>query len=72
MNNTNVPEEMRLTGNPQAFISMMTKLTEQNLGEANPPRWIEVLTHDHPSYYRRVTHAGKYVLGGQENPNKEL
>ncbi len=62
---------LRLTGNPQAFISMMTKLTEQNLDEARPPRLVEVLTHDHPSYYNRVADAAKYVRDGREKTDKE-
>jgi len=52
---------LRLTDNPVAFISMMTRLTNQNLGEAQPARWVEVLTYDHPSYYRRVEFARSYM-----------
>ncbi|MBI4284630.1 MAG: M48 family metallopeptidase [Chloroflexi bacterium] len=43
-----------LTDDPQAFSSAMTKLTDQNLGEAKPARWVELLLYDHPAYYRRV------------------
>jgi STE24 endopeptidase len=48
---------LRLTGQPQAFITMMTKLTDQNLAEAVPSRWVECLFHDHPSYNSRREHA---------------
>jgi STE24 endopeptidase len=58
---------LRLTGNPQAFISMMTRLTEQNLGEAKPPRWAELLLDDHPSYSSRVAYAGEFVRSGRKN-----
>jgi len=51
---------LRLTDNPEAFINTMTKLTDQNLTEAEPKRWIELLSHDHPSYSRRVEHARRY------------
>lgn len=51
---------LRLTGNPQVFITMMTKLTDQNLAEAEPSRWVELLLYDHPSYRSRVEHAKNY------------
>lgn len=43
----------------EPFISMMAKLTDQNLGEERPPLWIEYLYYDHPPYYRRVAMAQK-------------
>ncbi|MEE8194559.1 MAG: M48 family metallopeptidase, partial [Dehalococcoidales bacterium] len=52
---------LRLTGNPQAFITMMTRLTDQNLAEAQPGRWVERLLYDHPSYNSRVEHASYYA-----------
>jgi len=52
---------LKLTGNPEAFINAMTRLTDQNLAEAEPKRWIELLSHDHPSYRRRVEHARRYL-----------
>jgi len=51
---------LRLTDNPEAFINTMTKLTDQNLTEAEPRHWVELLSHDHPSYSRRVEHARRY------------
>jgi len=51
---------LQLTENPQAFVSMMAKLTDQNLAEANPARWVELLFHDHPSYNNRLAHANKF------------
>lgn len=51
---------LQLTENPQAFISMMTRLTDQNLAEAAPSRWVELLFHDHPSYQSRLAHAMKF------------
>jgi len=43
-----------LTDNPAAFIDSMTRLANQNLSVANPPRWEELLFYSHPSYNKRV------------------
>jgi len=51
---------MKITCNQQAFISVMTRITEQNLAEARPSRWIELLFYDHPSYHNRLKHARRY------------
>lgn len=51
---------LSLTGNPDAFVSLMTKLANQNLNEANPSRWAELLFYDHPPYYKRVAQAMKH------------
>jgi STE24 endopeptidase len=56
---------VRLTGKPQAFADMMTRLTEQNLSEAEPPRWVELLFYDHPPYFRRVAEARTYSMGSK-------
>jgi STE24 endopeptidase len=52
---------LQMTPNPHAFITAMTKLTDQNLSEAEPSRWIEVLFYDHPSYTKRVNMAYSYI-----------
>ena len=52
---------LTLSGNPAAFISSMTKLTDQNLSVAQPGRWEEVLFWEHPSYVRRVEKARRYT-----------
>lgn len=49
-----------LTGDPQAFVSAMSKLTDQNLADGAPPRWVEILLDDHPSYRQRVAAARNY------------
>ncbi|MFC1992640.1 M48 family metallopeptidase [Chloroflexota bacterium] len=53
---------LRLTDNPQSFIDAMTKLTDQNLSEAQPSRWVELLMDDHPSYNQRIEHAFNYSI----------
>ena len=45
---------LELDNKPQAFISLMTKLTDQNLSEAEPARWAKLLFYDHPTYNERV------------------
>ena len=54
---------LNLTGNPEGFVAMMTKLANQNLSEAWPKRWVEVLLYDHPPYFRRVARAESYREG---------
>lgn len=39
------------------FISAMNKLSEQNLAERNPSRWVEILFHSHPPIAKRVAAA---------------
>ena len=58
---------IRLTGNPSAFISMLTKLMRQNLAEVNPPLWVEFLLYDHPGYYRRLSYARRFMHSSTEN-----
>jgi STE24 endopeptidase len=53
---------LELTADPQAFITAMTKLTNQNLAVAAPSRWVELLFYDHPSYTKRVGLARRYNL----------
>ncbi len=51
---------LRLTNSPKSFTNTMTKLTDQNLSEAQPNRWVELLIYDHPCYNKRVEHARYY------------
>ncbi|MBE0415696.1 MAG: M48 family metallopeptidase [Dehalococcoidia bacterium] len=51
---------LALTDNPEGFITVMTKLTNQNLSEAQPSRWVELLFYDHPPYFKRVARAQHY------------
>jgi STE24 endopeptidase len=38
----------------------MTRLANQNLAEADPERWVEVLLHSHPAIRRRVAMAEEF------------
>jgi STE24 endopeptidase len=53
------------TKNPDAFAAMLTKLTDQNLSESKPSRWVELLFYDHPPYYKRVELANSYRKEGK-------
>jgi STE24 endopeptidase len=51
---------LELSNNPQAFITLLTKLTDQNLQEAEPSRWVKLLFYDHPTYEERTKLARNY------------
>jgi STE24 endopeptidase len=46
---------VRTTGNRRAFIRAMLRLANQNLAEADPPRWVVWLLYSHPPIRDRVT-----------------
>ena len=48
------------TTNPEAFATMLTKLTDQNLAEPEPSRLAELMFYDHPPYYKRLELARRY------------
>jgi STE24 endopeptidase len=48
---------LEMTGKPQAFISSMTKLANQNLSEAEPEPWAEFLLYGHPAIGKRIKRA---------------
>ncbi len=52
---------LRLTGDPASFVRAMTRLTDQNLAEAEPSRWVERVFYDHPSYRSRMILARYYI-----------
>jgi len=51
---------LELSNNPSAFVDLMTKLTDQNLSEAEPSRWAKLLFYDHPTYGERIKLAYNY------------
>ena len=51
---------LEMTGNPQAFISAMTRLANQNLADAEPLAWVEFMLHSHPSISKRVAMAQSF------------
>lgn len=48
---------LEATGNPQAFISMMEKLSNENLSDPTPPPLVEFLFYSHPSINKRISLA---------------
>ena len=52
---------LTLTNKPQAFITLMTRLTDQNLNEAEPSRWAKLLFYDHPTYNDRIKLARSHI-----------
>jgi len=52
---------LETTQKPEAFISAMTRLANQNLADAEPPAWVEFLLHSHPSIHKRVAMAENYI-----------
>jgi STE24 endopeptidase len=51
---------LNISNNPAAFRTAMTRLTNQNLSEAEPSNWLERLTQDHPSYMQRIRLADEF------------
>lgn len=52
---------LEATRKPQAFISAMTRLANQNLAELEPARIVEFLLHNHPSIGRRLATARRFA-----------
>jgi STE24 endopeptidase len=48
---------LKITHKPQAFISAMTRLANQNLADTEPAGWVEFLLHSHPAISKRVAMA---------------
>ena len=48
---------VELTARPQAFADAMTRLANQNLADANPPRWAVILFGTHPPLEERIRFA---------------
>jgi STE24 endopeptidase len=53
---------LETTRKPEAFADAMTRLANQNLAEADPERWVEVLLYSHPAISRRVAMAKEFGL----------
>jgi STE24 endopeptidase len=48
---------LSVTKNPAAFEAAFRVLASENLADPDPPRWVEVWLHDHPSIDQRVARA---------------
>jgi STE24 endopeptidase len=48
---------VQVTGKPLAYASALVRLTDQNLGELEPPHWVELLLYSHPPLGERIAAA---------------
>jgi STE24 endopeptidase len=48
---------LQMTGNVAAFEQTFRTLAKDNLSDPNPPEWVEVWLHDHPSIEKRIAAA---------------
>lgn len=53
---------LAMTGKPTAFASAMKRLANQNLGDADPERWVVILFYSHPPIKERVAAAEAFSL----------
>jgi len=73
---------LQATGNGAAFASALARLTNQNLSDAEPERWVELLLYSHPAPGRRIAaalayptgqgQAGKLARTGDDNPQNQV
>ncbi|MGD9014814.1 MAG: M48 family metallopeptidase [Candidatus Omnitrophota bacterium] len=62
---------IKYTGLKNAFISMMEKLSQQNLVEQNPAAWIKVFFFDHPPVNERIAMVERINYADKELPNQD-
>jgi STE24 endopeptidase len=48
------------TGKGEVYASALTRLANQNLAEAVPEPWVELLLYSHPALGKRITMARKF------------
>jgi STE24 endopeptidase len=56
---------LRLTRTPEPFIGFERRITVQNVGDPDPPRWVVGLLGTHPPTVERIGYALAYA---QQNP----
>lgn len=54
---------LRITGKGEAYAAALTRLANQNLGEADPEPWVEFLLYSHPALNKRISMAEGAVTG---------
>lgn len=64
---------LQLTGDGQAYSAALTRLSNQNLADVNPPPWVEFFLASHPALSKRIRQAEAYANQGTwkdyENPS---
>jgi len=61
---------LQATGKAEAFAAALTRLANQNLAEAEPERWVEIIYFSHPALGRRIARA-KEAAARSQQPQKE-
>jgi STE24 endopeptidase len=56
---------LRLTHDPDTFISFERRIALRNLIDPDPPRWLTILMGTHPSTVQRIGIARAYEAGGR-------
>jgi len=56
---------LRVTGRPQAFVSTMVRLANQNLAQVDPEPWVEFILYGHPAIRRRIEHGQSFEKEGR-------
>ena len=51
---------LEMTRKPEAFISVMAKLANQNLADVEPEPWVEFLLYSHPAIGRRIEQGKEF------------
>lgn len=54
---------VQATGKGTAYASALTRLANQNLADAEPERWEEILLYSHPALGKRIARAEKAATG---------
>ena len=52
---------LQTTRKPEAFASAMTRLANQNLADADPEPWVELLLYSHPALSKRIAMAQSFA-----------
>jgi STE24 endopeptidase len=61
-----------LTGNPDAFVSAMRRLSVTNLAEEDPSRAVVWLFHSHPSAAARIAQASAWSASRGSGANRRI
>jgi STE24 endopeptidase len=63
---------LQLTGDGKAYASALTRLSNQNLADVNPPTWVEFFLHSHPALRKRIQRAEVFSETGGTQQSRYL
>ena len=52
---------LKATDNGSAYASALIRLANQNLADADPEPWVEILLYSHPALSKRIEMARNYA-----------